>query len=84
MDSSRDKASQHRVTFNEQDQAKLYNQAQAGKSQGRIGLGVSSLPKKVAGARWQGKKTCLDSNSEDDEPTHNKVCILLPCGLLVG
>ncbi len=35
-------------------------------TQGRVGLGRSSMPKKVAGARWEGKKTRIE-NSDDDE-----------------
>ena len=31
-----------------------------------MGLGRSSMPKKVAGARWEGKKTRIE-NSDDDE-----------------
>jgi hypothetical protein len=53
--------------FSEQDQTDLYNQAHAGKSQGRVGLGQSSLPKKVCGTRWQGTKKRLASDSDDDE-----------------
>ena len=40
---------------------------QDGRTQGRVGLGRSSMPKKVAGARWEGKKTKLGSDSEDEE-----------------
>lgn len=53
--------------FSEQDQTNLYNLAQDNATQGRIGLGRSSMPKKVAGVRWQGKKQRLGSDDEDDE-----------------
>lgn len=37
-------------------------------TQGRVGLGRSSMPKKVAGARWQGKRTAIqDSDDEGGE-----------------
>ena len=55
-----------RTAFSEQDQTDLYNAAHSGKSQGRVGLGTSSQPKKIGGARWQGSKTRLDSDSEQD------------------
>eukprot|EP00887_Chlorella_sp_A99_P006340 scaffold3.g6340.t1 len=53
--------------FSEQDQANLYHLAHDGATQGRVGLGRSSMPKKVAGARWAGTKTRLGSDSEDEE-----------------
>lgn len=37
-------------------------------TKGRVGLGVSSMPKKVAGARWEGKRTRIeDSDADEDE-----------------
>ncbi|KAG7669838.1 hypothetical protein Ndes2437B_g06027 [Nannochloris sp. 'desiccata'] len=53
--------------FSEQEQTDLYTKAQDGARQGRVGLGRSSMPKKVAGARWEGKKKKLGSDSEDSE-----------------
>ncbi|WIA30876.1 hypothetical protein OEZ86_000931 [Tetradesmus obliquus] len=52
--------------FQEDDQTNLYMQAQEGATKGKQGLGRSSMPKKVAGTRWQGKKTRLGSDSEDE------------------
>ena len=52
--------------FSEQDQTDLYNAAQGGATQGRVGLGRSSMPKKVGGARWQGTKTKLGSDDDED------------------
>ncbi|WIA10963.1 hypothetical protein OEZ85_011126 [Tetradesmus obliquus] len=52
--------------FQEDDQTNLYMQAQEGATKGKQGLGRSSMPKKVAGTRWQGKKTQLGSDSEDE------------------
>jgi hypothetical protein len=61
-------ASARRLTFSEQDQTDLYNRVQSGKSQGRVGLGTNSQPKKIGGARWQGTKTWLgDRESEGME-----------------
>lgn len=54
------------VGFSEQDQTDLYNETNKGATQGRVGLGRSSMPKKVAGARWQGKKTKLDDESDEE------------------
>jgi len=53
--------------FSEADQENLYNITQAGATKGKQGLGRSGLPKKVAGARFAGKKTKLaDSDDEGD------------------
>uniref|UniRef100_A0A383V8E5 G-patch domain-containing protein n=1 Tax=Tetradesmus obliquus TaxID=3088 RepID=A0A383V8E5_TETOB len=52
--------------FQEDDQTNLYMQAHEGATKGKQGLGRSSMPKKVAGTRWQGKKTRLGSDSEDE------------------
>lgn len=40
---------------------------QHGAVHGKQGLGRSSMPKKVAGARWCGTKTKLGSDDEDSE-----------------
>lgn len=53
--------------FSEQDQTDLYTRVQDGATQGRVGLGRSSMPKKVAGARWEGKRMKLGSDSEDEQ-----------------
>lgn len=64
---SRPRASATKAGFSEQDQTDLYTRANAGRSQGRVGLGTSSQ-RKVAGARWTGTKTKLgDSESEDGD-----------------
>jgi Pin2-interacting protein X1 len=52
--------------FSEQDQTDLYTKAQDGATQGRVGLGRASMPKKVAGTRWIGKKKKLGSDSENE------------------
>ena len=53
--------------FSEKDQTDVYTAAQENATQGRIGLGRSSMPKKVAGVRWGGTKTRLDSDDDDDD-----------------
>lgn len=52
--------------FSEKDQENLYSSAHDNATTGRVGLGRSSMPKKVAGVRWAGTKTRLDSSSESD------------------
>lgn len=54
--------------FSEQDQENLFTSAHDGATQGRVGLGRSSMPKKVGGVRWAGTKKKLDSDSEDECP----------------
>lgn len=66
MGSLRRAAPKRERGFSEQDQADLYTAAQDGATQGRVGLGRSSMPKKVAGARWEGKKVRLGSDSESE------------------
>ena len=43
------------------------DQAHLGATKGKQGLGRSGAPKKVAGARWTGKKTKIGSDSDEDE-----------------
>lgn len=56
------------TAFSEQDQEDLYHQTADAQRQGRGGIGQRSLPKKVAGARWQGTKVKLDDSSDEGEP----------------
>jgi len=58
--------------FSEQDQTDLYTRVRDGVTQGRVGLGRSSLPKKVGGARWQGKKVTFGSDSEGYDEQEGK------------
>ncbi|BDA43531.1 probable PIN2/TERF1-interacting telomerase inhibitor 1 at N-terminal half [Coccomyxa sp. Obi] len=53
--------------FSEADQENLYHLAHDKKGQGRQGLGIASRPKKVAGARWQGKKTTIEDSEEEKD-----------------
>jgi hypothetical protein len=64
--------------FRESDQEGLYHLAHDKAVHGRKGLGGAQALKKVAGARWQGTRTVLDSDSEasDEEPCL-QVCSLL-------
>lgn len=60
--------------FSEQDQENLFTSAHDGATTGRIGLGRSSMPKKVAGVRWQGTKTRLDDDSDNEQEENEKEC----------
>ncbi|KAG2243046.1 hypothetical protein Bca52824_095109 [Brassica carinata] len=55
-----------RKMFCEDDQENLYNMVQDKATAGKQGLGIKDRPKKIAGVRYQGKKTSFD-NSDDDE-----------------
>lgn len=74
--SKREKSSIRKTKgFSEQDQENLFTSAHDGATTGRIGLGRSSMPKKVAGVRWQGTKTRLDDDSDDEQDVEeNKEC----------
>lgn len=52
--------------FSEKDQENLYSDVHNHATHGKQGLGIGDAPKKVAGARWQGTKTRLDSDDEDE------------------
>ena len=56
-----------KVGFSEKDQENLYTDVHNHATHGKQGLGIGDAPKKVAGARWQGTKTKLDSDDEDEE-----------------
>ncbi|KAK2078469.1 hypothetical protein QBZ16_003309 [Prototheca wickerhamii] len=53
-------------SFREDDQEALYHRVQSGATQAHAGLGRAGMPKKVAGARWEGTKTRLGSDSESE------------------
>ncbi|KAL6776301.1 hypothetical protein ACKKBG_A20585 [Auxenochlorella protothecoides x Auxenochlorella symbiontica] len=53
--------------FSEGDQEALFTRTHDGATQGRVGLGRAGAPKKVAGTRWAGTKTRLDSEDEGEE-----------------
>lgn len=52
--------------FSESDQTSLFAAVQSGATQGKMGLGRASMPKKVGGVRWSGKKMILDENEESE------------------
>ncbi|KAI3435872.1 hypothetical protein D9Q98_001930 [Chlorella vulgaris] len=73
--------------FSEQDQTNLYNLAHDKATKGRVGLGRSSMPKKLGGALWEGKKTQIaDSDDEAeqqeqaDEPQEALQLVAAPAG----
>lgn len=49
-----------RQQFNEGDQEKLYMEAHAGKTQGRVGLGQGTGTVKVGGVKWEGRKVTFE------------------------
>lgn len=53
--------------FSEHDQTNLFNMSHQGKTQGKVGLGRSSMAKKVGGVRWAGTKMAIDSDDDDKE-----------------
>ncbi|KAB5564547.1 hypothetical protein DKX38_004601 [Salix brachista] len=55
-----------RAMFFEEDQENLYKLVQDKATSGKQGLGIKDRPKKIAGVRFQGKKTTFD-NSEDED-----------------
>ncbi|CAN6302493.1 unnamed protein product [Urochloa humidicola] len=64
--SSRKDPANVRQTFAEEDQENLYNLVQDKATSGKQGLGIKSLPMKIAGHRWKGNKTSLGDSDEDD------------------
>jgi hypothetical protein len=54
-----------RQQFNEGDQEKLYMEAHAGKTQGRVGLGQGTGTVKVGGVKWEGRKVTFEEVPAD-------------------
>lgn len=54
-----------RTAFNEDEQARIYNDAQAGKANGKIGLGQATRTMKVGGVQWAGKKVSFEVEEGD-------------------
>lgn len=52
-----------RAEFTEANQEKLYHDAHAGKTQGKIGLGQRSGPVKIGGVKWSGKKVSFEEDA---------------------
>ncbi|GMJ06244.1 hypothetical protein like AT1G63980 [Hibiscus trionum] len=61
-----------RTVFFEDDQENLYKLVQDKATSGKQGLGIKDRPKKIAGVRFQGKKTSFsasdDESSDDFDP----------------
>ncbi|CAN0841197.1 G-patch domain-containing protein 1 [Linum grandiflorum] len=55
-----------RTAFFEQDQEDLYNLVQDKATSGKQGLGIKSQPKKIGGARFEGKKKSFSDSENDD------------------
>ncbi|EOA34216.1 hypothetical protein CARUB_v10021727mg [Capsella rubella] len=60
------KASERKM-FSENDQENLYNLVQDKATAGKQGLGIKDRPKKIAGVRYEGKKTSFDNSDDDDD-----------------
>uniref|UniRef100_A0A1J3IMW4 PIN2/TERF1-interacting telomerase inhibitor 1 n=1 Tax=Noccaea caerulescens TaxID=107243 RepID=A0A1J3IMW4_NOCCA len=56
-----------RKMFSENDQENLYNMVQDKATAGKQGLGIKDRPKKIAGVRYEGKKTAFDISDDDDD-----------------
>ena len=56
-----------KVGFSEADQEALDTRAHSHATQGKVGLGRSSMKKTIGGAKWEGKKTKLGSDSEGED-----------------
>ncbi|CAN1300545.1 G-patch domain-containing protein 1, partial [Linum perenne] len=60
------KSAEERTAFHEQDQEDLYNLVQDKATSGKQGLGIKDRPKKIGGARFEGKKKSFSDSEEDD------------------
>ncbi|KAL1212371.1 G-patch domain-containing protein 1 [Cardamine amara subsp. amara] len=56
-----------RKMFSENDQENLYNLVQDKATAGKQGLGIKDRPKKIAGVRYEGKKTSFANSDDDDD-----------------
>ncbi|KAJ4839149.1 hypothetical protein Tsubulata_008314 [Turnera subulata] len=55
-----------RTAFHEEDQENLYKLVQDKATSGKQGLGIKDQPKKVAGVRFEGKKTTFGNSDDED------------------
>ncbi|XP_021671782.2 G-patch domain-containing protein 1 isoform X1 [Hevea brasiliensis] len=58
-----------RTGFLEEDQENLYKLVQDKATAGKQGLGIKDQPKKIAGVRFQGKKTSFSNSDDEDSAT---------------
>ncbi|KAL4858564.1 G patch domain-containing protein 4 [Chlorella vulgaris] len=56
LDKAAAEAQRRRMTFDEDDQARIFTTAHATKTQGKVGLGQGTGTIKVGGVKWQGKR----------------------------
>ncbi|KAM7275193.1 hypothetical protein ACFE04_017059 [Oxalis oulophora] len=66
------KSVRERTMFHEDDQENLYKLVQDTATTGKQGLGIKSQPKKIGGARFQGKKTSFDDDDDSDDDKDSK------------
>lgn len=62
-----------RAAFDEDEQARIYTAAQAGKTQGKVGLGQATGTVKVGGVKWSGKKVTFEVEAVDGGGTSGNV-----------
>ncbi|KAL5218546.1 hypothetical protein ABZP36_019230 [Zizania latifolia] len=62
-----------RQMFGEEDQENLYNLVQDKATSGKQGLGIKSLPMKVAGQRWKGNKTSFSDGDDENSAQSNEL-----------
>ncbi|KAL5209032.1 hypothetical protein ABZP36_004655 [Zizania latifolia] len=62
-----------RQMFGEEDQENLYNLVQDKATSGKQGLGIKSLPMKVAGQCWKGNKTSFGDSDDENSAQSNEL-----------
>ncbi|KAI7736662.1 hypothetical protein M8C21_010636 [Ambrosia artemisiifolia] len=61
-----------RTAFYEEDQENLYKLVQDKATSGKQGLGIKDQPRKVAGVRFQGKKTSFSDDEGDESEAEDR------------
>ncbi|XP_071697020.1 G-patch domain-containing protein 1-like [Rutidosis leptorrhynchoides] len=62
-----------RTAFHEQDQENLYNLVQDKATSGKQGLGIKDQPRKVAGVRFQGKRTSFSDDEVEGSEAEDRL-----------
>ena len=61
---SKDVKTRARGAFDEDEQARIYTAAHAGKAQGKVGLGQGTGTIKAGGVKWEGRKVTFKEDEE--------------------
>ncbi|XP_071708284.1 G-patch domain-containing protein 1-like [Rutidosis leptorrhynchoides] len=72
---SEDSQNHKRTAFHEEDQENLYKLVQDNATSGKQGLGIKDQPRKVAGVRFQGKRTSF--NEDEGSGSEPEDCLPL-------